>query len=583
MKRYIFILLTTLLMFVGCTPGMDENFLSVEKNSVRIGSDPIEMTLKVKAGGTWSAESDSEWCTATAKGGLLTLEINENLDHEPRVANITLKCGESIVMVRVSQRAFGKEDHIEAMTNPLIVSSVADTIRIAVEANDEWSVELDHKYDWCKITKEDPTTLCIALDVNQGEERKATAMLICGDAETEFSVTQECCANVLVAYFMGSNNLSQALLSNMVQMEQAVSYGALKGGRILVFLDRFSGSAIYELVDKGGTCSRTMLKNYDNVDCTDPEVMRTVLSEVKRLAPAKSYGFVFGGHANGWVADSLDMSDMNSYSTEWKLLKRPTTQEVAEHEELEHYGLWMKRHVEGDWKTRAVGYDGSRGMDIAEFAEALGVLRPEFVLMDACFMASVEALWELRGVTDKVIASPIEIMSIGFPYTPIIGSLFGDWDNLEQLCQIYIDTYKASAIPYAAVSLIDINRLEGLAKAVKEVMKSAEKVDKSWLDDVDKLQYYEGLVNHVFYDLGDCMEHIATDSVALQDFRTALSETVLWTGHTEKGYSDFSRGDFPLKRCSGLSTYVVRPQYHGFRATYLQTGWAQNAGAITSK
>lgn len=577
MKRYIFILLSTLWIFAGCTPAQQEDYIRIEDSSVRIGSEPVVLTLNVKAAGMWSAQSDAAWCSATAQNGRLTLEIDENPDHEPRVAYVTLTCGESTAVVKVTQRAVGEDDHIEATPNTLVTSSVADTIRIAVEANDDWSVELDAEYEWCQMSKEDDHTLRVILEVNKGEDRKATAMLVCGDAETEFSLTQERCANVLVAYFMGSNNLSQALLSNITQMEQAVAEGALKGGRILVFWDRYTGSAIYELVDKGGECSRTMLKNYETVDCTDPEVMRSVLSEVKRLAPAKSYGFVFGGHANAWVADSLDLSDMNSVDSEWTLLRRPRP------EATEHPGLWMKRHTEGDWKTRALGYDGPRGMDITEFADALGELHPEFVLMDACFMASVEALWELRGVTNKVIASPIEIMSIGFPYTPIVGSLFSDWDNLEQLCQIYIDTYKASAIPYAAVSLVDINRLDKLAETVKGVLNTAREVETSWLNDTDKLQYYEGLISHVFYDLGDCMEHIATDTEALELFRAALAEAVLWSGHTGKGYSDFCRGDFPLKRCSGLSTYIVRPSYPLFRASYLQTGWAENAGAISCK
>jgi hypothetical protein len=217
---------------------------------------------------------------------------------------------------------------------------------------------------------------------------------------------------------------------------------------------------------------------------------------------------------------------------------------------------------------------------VADMASALSGRKFRTLIFDACFMASVEARWELRAVTNKVIASPIEIMSAGFPYTPIIKSLFGDWNNLAELCRIYIDSYKISWAPHAAVSLVDLTQLDALAESVADVLQSARKIEKNWLSSVNELQYYEGLVNHVFYDLGDCMNKIATDSAALGRFDRALGRVVLFEDHTDMGYSDFCRGEYPLRRCSGLSVYVARKNFPKFRASYLQTGWAQNAGEI---
>ncbi len=386
--------------------------------------------------------------------------------------------------------------------------------------------------------------------------------------------------NVLCAYFMGSNNLSQALLRNIEQMEIAVAEGALNDSRILVFIDRYVGSSIYELVDKGGECSRTMLKNYNDIDCTDPEVMRTVLTDMKNLAPARHYGFVFGGHATGWVLDSLDILEKNSATILWAGDESHTALPT------EHHGLWMKRYGEDrEWKTRALGYDngaGSKnaGMDVAELADALAVLYPDFVLFDACFMASVEALWELRTVTDYCIASPIEIMSQGFPYTPIVHSLFDNWTDLAAVCKKYIDSYQNSSMPNAAVSLVDMAHLDDVAAAVADVVESARDVERAWLDNVDSLQYYEGLTSHVFYDLAHTIERVATDPEALSRFEEAMERAVLWEGHTEWGYSDFCRGEFALKRSSGLSVYIPRQEFSKFREAYMKLPWTIRAGVI---
>ena len=575
MKHFLMIF-SMLWLLVGCSIPTEE-YLQVEEDELYLGYEATTVTLDVKAAGWWSASSDADWCDVTTQKGKLVIDVELN-EGERRTAHVTVGAEGITKFIYVSQRAYGVDAYVDVAERNMVVSSLADTLYVAVDASAPWTLEVEPQEDeWCSWKKW-ADRLVVTYPTNMGKARTSTAHLVCGENVTTVTLTQQECENVLVAYFMGSNNLSQALQNNISQMELAVKEGALNGGRILIFFDQYVGSSIYELVDKGGECSRTMLKNYNAIDCTDPEVMRTVLRDIKEIAPAQHYGFVFGGHATGWVEESLDVSSMNSYSADWSLLRRPSISD--EESELEHYGFWEKRHVEGNWKTRALGYDGSRGMDIPEFAEALSELNPDFVLMDACFMASVEALWELRGVTRKVIASPIEIMSAGFPYTPIVKSLFGDWNNLAELCRIYVDSYKVSTSPHAAISLVDITQLDALAESVADVLKSSRKIEKSWLTSIDDLQYYEGLRNHIFYDLGDCMRKIATDSVALSRCHEALNRAVLWTDHTANGYSDFCRGTFPLQRCSGLSVYVSRQKYPMFRASYLLTGWAEAAGEI---
>lgn len=387
---------------------------------------------------------------------------------------------------------------------------------------------------------------------------------------------------VLVGYFMGESNLISDLKRNMTQMERAVADGALAGkGRILIFLDSSVDGCIYELVNMGGRCEQRMLKNYAKVDSANPEVMCSIMNDIKALAPSNHYGLVFGGHGNGWVHKNLNISDLNVYGSDWT--KRRMA--VGDSEE-EHEGLWSK-YMQSDRKTRALGYDNANPkdpnnwLDMTELAEGVEALNPDFVLFDACSMASVEALWDLRGATRYVIASSAEIMIKGFPYTPIVKLLFSDWNDLAAVCAEFVQTYSNDKnMPNATVSLIDMERLDEVGSAVSKVLTSARKVEGSWLSNVDSLQYYEGIANHVFYDLGDCVRMVATDAGALAEFDEAMECAVLWEGHTLEGYSDYSRSTFPIKRSSGLTVYISRTNYPKFAAEYAKTAWAQDVGVI---
>ena len=387
---------------------------------------------------------------------------------------------------------------------------------------------------------------------------------------------------VLVGYFMGESNLIGSLRKNMTQMELAVADGALGNkGRILIFLDSSTGGGIYELYNTGSGATSRMVKNYETIDSADPEIMCSIMNDIKALAPSNHYGLVIGCHGNGWVRKELNLRDMNNYGSDWSKYSKKSSdrRESAE----EHQGLWDKYYQPGDWKTRVVGYDVNRWMDIPELAVGIRALQPDFVLFDACSMANIEALWDLRGTTRYVIASAAEVMIDGFPYRPITALLFADWNDLSAVCEKYVSTYLAERdMPHATVALVDMNQLDGVGEAVSKVLSSSRKVEWEWLNDVDTLQYYEGLANHVFYDLGDCMARVATDSMALAEFERAMESAVIWEGHTPTGYSDYNHKEFTIKRSSGLSIYISREMFPKFAEEYAETQWAKDVGIVES-
>lgn len=101
--------------------------------------------------------------------------------------------------------------------------------------------------------------------------------------------------------------------------------------------------------------------------------------------------------------------------------------------------LWIP--MPGALLTRSFG-DTGRSIDITNFAAAVKAqnYRPDYLLFDACFMANIETLYDLRECTDYVIAAPCEIMAQGFPYERAMPWFFTDGGkeyNLTKVCEAF--------------------------------------------------------------------------------------------------------------------------------------------------
>ena len=179
--------------------------------------------------------------------------------------------------------------------------------------------------------------------------------------------------------------------------------------------------------EENNRTSHQIIEEYTQSDLsTDPVFMKNVLQKVMEEMPADSYGLVLSSHGSGWIPSSIfdkhvihpapGLSDRTVLNT-WKFL------------------LWHRRLK--DWKF-------------------------EYLLFDACFMSSIEALYDLRNVTDYLMASPTEVLADGFPYKEIVSQLFKK--DLKGACESFMNKYRQTS---GTVALVQSNKLEALAAAVK--------------------------------------------------------------------------------------------------------------------
>lgn len=212
-------------------------------------------------------------------------------------------------------------------------------------------------------------------------------------------------------------------------------------------------------------------------------------------------------------------------------------------------------------------------MDISELAAAINGsgVRFDYLLFDACFMSSVEALYDLRRAADYIVASPCEVMAHGFPYDTVIPSLFADdgarYDLAAACRNVYeyyntVDSYKSGC---ATLTVCD--ELEGLATALHDINAGATKAV-----DATTLQSYDGMETHQFYDLEEYALALTADDARGQAFVQQMERCFPHEGrfHTAQFFSVYNNRMNDIRYYSGVTTYAPAETY---RNEWQQTAW----------
>lgn len=344
----------------------------------------------------------------------------------------------------------------------------------------------------------------------------------------------------------------------------AVAAGTLiKGQQIVVYQKVAGGNEIYELVQdrsSGEGFSKKVLKKYKPGEMSelDKETIGAVVGDIRALAPANHYGFAFGSHGMGWIPKNYP----------GKFTRRL---DGGEDEEDPFAPLWQDRD---GFNTRYLAGYGKK-IDVSEFADALDDWEWDFIIFDDCFMACVEAQYEMRHLAEYFIASPTEIMASGFPYDDVAKTLFRDWTDLEGVAQGFVDFYRIRD-NYATISVVKTSQLEALAQSVRAIVRNENwtPVDLS----ATPVQYYEELSNHVFFDLDDFLRNgISPDSEQYKAFLAQMAETVVFSGHTDNFYSHMiypGNGTvIAITHCSGMNVFIPWSGTASLIPSYEQTEW----------
>ncbi len=393
-------------------------------------------------------------------------------------------------------------------------------------------------------------------------------ILIFTSCKNELETLKITKSRFVLVYMIADNDLDYFAIQNINDME--LGFKANENGDLFVYIDRASNtlpSHPYLLKishDTTNVVTSKIVQTYPEQNSSDANILKKVLSDAL-LASDKTYssmGLVLWSHGSAWLPSGTSL-----YSNRGDIFDS-----VSQSNRQKSFGL--------DFQTQSK-YAVNEEMDIKSLAEVLDNYKFEFILFDACFMASVEVAYELRNSNKYFIASPIEVLSSGFPYNIIVPQLFKDELDPKSIAQSYYNYYsnQKGILNSGAVCAINSSELNELARVVNELCSKSGTVQIDRLSNtlnIDSIQQYDRLKVGVLFDL---KQFLGIESSAIGDevLKTSIGgiwdKTIIAEYHTSNVL-----GTLSLKNCNGLSTFLPHKTSINVNNYYKTLSWYKASG-----
>ena len=391
----------------------------------------------------------------------------------------------------------------------------------------------------------------------------ALCLWACGSEETPENPSEEKeqASLTILSYFIANNNLDDDLLENIVtmydglaKMDQAATLLIYWDGKTSMGQNESTHHILkYEKDDKGlinnvpvlgstATLSEILevgdiVKEYPEQLSTQKSVMSKVLKDMVAMSPTERLGLIAGSHASSWI---------NSIYTS---------------------------------SSRSFGQDGSGTDNTILLKDMVDAIKStgkkfDFILFDACYMATAEVNYEFREVADYLISSVMEVPAYGFPYDRTLSYLYtGIVEDYKRVCQSYIDYY--TWLAWGSISLIDCTGILPLTQSLREEIVEHKDLLSNY--DVSGLQDYGKTSGpDIAYDLAQFVASLNEGQIP-EGFQTQLEKTVLYKDCIAKA-SPSNYGVEPTNYC-GIGIYIPvesRPKWNQYFKTidwYTAAGW----------
>ena len=187
-------------------------------------------------------------------------------------------------------------------------------------------------------------------------------------------------------------------------------------------------------------------------------------------------------------------------------------------------------------------------------------------------MGNVETAYELKDVTNYLVASSSEIMAKGIPYRLMWSYLNGTTPNYSSLVNGIVNFYKNSNSPYCNMAAIDCRQLDALAIVMKEIN---QKYTLDTTIPLDSIQPLDGFLPHLSYDMAVYVDSLRPNGYLKEQFCNQLKKTVKAAAHTDCAYTalrQYPEVTIKIKNYCGLS--ISDPSQHPVAIRGKEkTGW----------
>lgn len=396
------------------------------------------------------------------------------------------------------------------------------------------------------------------------------AMTFTSCSEEAFDTDSVNKQTILVFYPWTGSKSSTGLLGYLQNNIDSICDGiidrkGLNNSRVLVFLsNKYNHSTLYDLQYNATTKSvdRVPLKEYEGASYASAEGIADIMNEVKTQASALNYALIVGVHGCGWT-----------YASDWSRYPYYARPSVTRPRDNNFSGIQFGPDPNAPL-TRFFGSVSlaENAMDISTLAEGIreSGLKMQYILFDACYMSNIETAYELKDVTNYMIASGSEIMAAGLPYRSMWSYLNSATPNYSGIVSTSVNFYKNSSDPFCNLAAIDCRQVEKLAGVMKEINAQYQ---LSASVSLDSIQHLDGFRPNLFYDLETYVYSLRPSGYLLDQFKSQLKLTIKASDHTDEAYTCiYSSDSFKIKNYCGIT--ISDPSQHSVAIKGREkTGW----------
>lgn len=329
--------------------------------------------------------------------------------------------------------------------------------------------------------------------------------------------------HVLLVYIAGDNNLSDESVLKVEAITRA--WNPDSSGRLLIYHDSADDTpSLVEVISRNGKNVRKTIAVYDEENSASKETLARTILQMKKMYSAQSYGLLIFSHASGW----LPQNTLN--------------------------------------KPKSVIVDGNDEMEIADFADVIPDGTFDYIIFEACYMAGVEVVYELKDKTKYILASSAEIVSPGYTevYSEAIKYLYnGSLSQFAETIFEYFDS-RQGYMKSATLSVIDTSGLEKLADWIKV------NCDIRRQTGIVGIQYFDRTSYHLFFDFEDYYSRLV-DVDKHEELQKLIDACVIWKSSTP--FFMYGYNGYAINKYSGLTTYIHQDLYPVINESHKESNW----------
>ncbi|WP_229738839.1 clostripain-related cysteine peptidase [Parapedobacter pyrenivorans] len=349
--------------------------------------------------------------------------------------------------------------------------------------------------------------------------------------------------NRTILYYLGADNNLHVEADEKIE---ALRLGFPGGDNRLVIYKDIPNNVpqLLEIyADKTGENQIRIIKGYPEQNEVVAGDIQLLLDDIQQLFPAKSYGLILFSHASGWLPQGT--------------LTQPETA--------------LLRMGRSPIRTYTIAMDGTSELGLREFAAAIPDHFFDFIAFEACFMAGIEVLYELKDKTDYILSSSAEVVSPGFApvYPNALQRLFEPRADVVAFAQAYFDFWNDQIGDYrsATITVTKTAGLQPLATWIRQYGIAA----RSPIDLPD-VQHFDRYSNHrLFFDFGDYCRRMV-EPAAESRLNDLLNDVVVYKAATP--FFIPSRLGFEINRHSGITTYIRQERFPKLDERYDELAWS---------